>query len=216
MFEYARDKFTKGILETELKLEVLNKEKKDKEAKLEIVDEVRYRKKLIKALSLTFLSMIIFAGICVGLIGLVGVSIASVLCIVGMLPILEKNAREFPGVIKLSNKELEVIISDLNSKIKDLDISINAVSKKLDEYKGATKFFDVSDSVQTSLNNLDYAYKYAKDEEEYNDMCKKQRFCQEEWDKFVNETVDYRNTHLVLNEPEKEEVKKLTKSYGKI
>ena len=197
MFEYARDKFTKGIVITEERLNLLEKEKTEKETRLEIIDEVRYRKKLLKALALTFLFMIIFTGICVGLEGAIGVSIASMPAIVGNLIILSKNAKEMPGVIKLSNKELEVIISDLNSKIKDLDISINAVSKKLDEYKGATKFFDVSDSVQDSLNNLDYAYKYAKDEEEYNDMCEKQIVCKQEWDKFVSEPVDYRNLETV-------------------
>lgn len=197
MFEYARDKFTKGIVITEERLNLLEKEKTEKETRLEIIDEVRYRKKLLKALALTFLFMIIFTGICVGLAGAIGVSMVSMLTIVGNLTILSKNAKKIPGIIKLSNKELMVIISDLNVEIKSLNCSIDALSRKLNEYKGALKFFDVSDSVQDSLNNLDYAYKYAKDEEEYNDMCEKQIVCKQEWDKFVSEPVDYRNLETV-------------------
>ena len=62
MFEYARDKFTKGIVITEERLNLLEKEKTEKETRLEIIDEVRYRKKLLKALALTFLFMIIIKG----------------------------------------------------------------------------------------------------------------------------------------------------------
>jgi len=217
MFEYAREKFTKDMVITEEKLKLLEKEKTEKETKLEIVDEFRYRKKLVKMTNLFCIPALIVLGIYLGPVVLVGGSMTYILSVIGVvLPNLVKNAKEMPGLIGLSNKELLAILSSLYAEIKSLNYSIDTVSKKLDEYKNAIKFFDVSDRVLDSLDNLDYAYKYAKDEEEYNDMCEKQMFCQEEWDKFVSEPVDYRNTHLVLNEPNKEEVKKLTKSYGKI
>ena len=197
MFEYAREVFTKAISENDQELQLLIKEKKEKETKFEIVDEIRYRRKLLKPLSLTVLFMIIFAGICVGSIGFVGVSMGSILAIVGAgLPLI-KSAKDMPGVIKLSNEELEKLINDLDLEIKSLNCSIDNVSNKLDEYMKAIKFFDISDRVFDSLKNLDYAYKYAKDEEEYNDLCEKQIVCKQEWDKFINEPIDYRNLETV-------------------
>lgn len=216
MFEYARDKFTKEIVITEEKLKLLEKEKVQTEEYLKIVYEVENAKQLVKWLLFTFSVMAVGFGIYAGTIGLIACGITYVFATIALLPALVPNDKIRADVVKLSVKNLQGISSDLNSKIKDLDISINAISKKLDEYKGAIKFFDVSDSVQDSLNNLDYAYKYARDEKEYNDMCKKLMLYQEESDKFINEPIDYRNTHVVLNDIDNEEVKKLTKSYRKI
>lgn len=66
------------------------------------------------------------------------------------------------------------------------------------------------------IKKIDCHALYAKVKQDYKEKCVKQKLCWAEWDKFVNEPIDYRNIHFVLNKPKKEQAKKLIKSYGKI
>lgn len=93
-----------------------------------------------------------------------------------------------------SKKDLDIKKNELESKYSKVQSDVNSLEETITE---------LSDKIHNYL--VDNIIKM--DEDTNNVEC--------QYKNFINESVDYRNTHLVLNESEKEEVKKLTKSYGK-
>lgn len=94
-----------------------------------------------------------------------------------------------------SKKDLDIKKNELESKYSKVQSDVNSLEESITE---------LNDKVQNYLvDNI------IKMDEVINDIEK-------QYDDFMNEDIDYRNTHLVLNDIDNEEVKKLTKSYGKI
>lgn len=94
-----------------------------------------------------------------------------------------------------SKKDLDIKKNELESKYSKVQSDVNSLEETITELSDKIQNYLVDNIIKIGedINNVECQYK-----------------------NFMNESVDYRNIHLVLNESEKEEVKKLTKSYGKI
>lgn len=93
-----------------------------------------------------------------------------------------------------SKKDLDIKKNELESKYSKVQSDVNSLEETITELSDKIQNYLVDNIIKMGedINNVECQYK-----------------------NFMNESVDYRNIHLVLNESEKEEIKKLTKSYGK-
>ena len=122
---------------------------------------------------------------------------------------LYKYSQKEPELTKLS-------INDLKSLEEEIEVKIEKIGQLIDKsrdiektYKDLSSTVDSIENIEKNLNSLDFFSVNAKVEDEYVKMHNEKQLAQAEWDKFVNEPVDYRNIDLKANDALEVKIKKI-------
>ena len=216
MFEYSKKVLETKISDIENLLSRDVEEKNSVDTKLYVVTSIAQVRMLSNFFSLTYLFGILLA-FCVTVsipvsileLGLIGGGYLSLMlpCVYYELKFRKKN----PEFSKLSKSELKQLDGELRSKREELSTKINDYNKVIEKHNFLIECFEKVNSFNDVSNDISYAFINAKNEDEYIEMRKMEGLFHEEWDKFIDESLDYENINLKENRVDDEQVKTMTK-----
>lgn len=216
MFEYSKKVLETKISDIENLMYKDVEERNSVDSQLNIITEITQVRSISKFFSTIYLIGILL-GLCVT--ASLPVSILEIYLIIGgylsiMLPcgcFELKFRRKNPEFAKLSKSELKQLDGDLRSKREELSTKINDYNKVIEKHNFLIECFEKVNSFNDVSNDISYAFINAKNEDEYIEMRKMEGLFHEEWDKFIDESLDYENINLKENRVDDEQVKTMTK-----